>query len=124
MAQAGENEKRTFNRIDFDKPVTVSVNEQPITGQLLDISLKGAMLRVEADAAIVINSPCVLNITLSVEEMITMQATVVWTKDQHLGLHCDSIDLDSITNLKRLLELNMADPSLLDRDLASLIEND
>lgn len=122
MAEAGENEKRSFNRIEFDKPVTISIDEQPYTGQLLDISMKGAMLHVEANETIVIDTPCVLNIALSIEKMIEMQATVVWARDHQLGLHCDSIDLDSITNLKRLLQLNMADPSLLDRDLAALIQ--
>ena len=122
MTQTSENEKRVYNRIDFDKSVTLAVNDQSRTGQLLDISLKGAMLHIETGEDINIDTPCVLTIALSDAEMIEMQATVVWARDQQLGLHCDSIDLDSITNLKRLLELNMADPSLLDRDLASLIQ--
>ena len=37
------------------------------------------------------------------------------------GLVCTSIDLDSITHLRRLVELNLGDPDLLDRELSALI---
>ncbi|MCG8610315.1 MAG: hypothetical protein MI864_07240, partial [Pseudomonadales bacterium] len=32
------------------------------------------------------------------------------------------IDLDSITHLKRLIELNVGDPSLIERELSALID--
>jgi hypothetical protein len=38
-------------------------------------------------------------------------------------LRCDSIDLDSITHLRRLVELNAGDPRELDRELAILIRD-
>jgi PilZ domain len=122
MSEQSGNEQRSYSRVDFDKPVSISVNEQSCIGQLLDISLKGAMLQLESIEDIRIDSVCLLRMTLSEQEVIEMHATVVWTGNNQLGLLCDSIDLDSITNLKRLLELNMADPALLDRELASLIQ--
>jgi hypothetical protein len=36
------------------------------------------------------------------------------------GLQWRNIDVDSLTHLRRLLELNLNDPSLLDRELADL----
>ena len=39
-----------------------------------------------------------------------------------IGLQCESIDLDSITHLRRLVELNAGDPALLDRELSSLLK--
>jgi hypothetical protein len=50
----------------------------------------------------------------------------MWTKvmhveGRHVGLRCESIDLDSITHLRRLVELNSGDPGLLDRELGSLM---
>ena len=122
MSEQSENEKRSYCRVNFDKPVSISINDQSRTGLLLDISLKGAMLQLETNEDISIDTVCQLNMALSEQEMIEMHATVVWIGDNQLGLRCDSIDLDSITNLKRLLELNMADPAFLDRELASLIQ--
>jgi hypothetical protein len=36
-------------------------------------------------------------------------------------LLCESIDLDSITHLRRLVELNAGDPALLERELTALV---
>jgi hypothetical protein len=41
-------------------------------------------------------------------------------KGKHLGLQFDEIDIHSATSLRRLVELNMGDTSLLERDLLSL----
>ena len=42
-------------------------------------------------------------------------------KDHHLGLFCHHIDIDSITHLRRLIELNLGDETLLQRELAELL---
>ena len=42
----------------------------------------------------------------------------------NVGLRCDNIDLDSITHLRRLVELNVGDHNILERDLASLINDE
>ena len=44
-------------------------------------------------------------------------------KANHIGLKCHYIDIDSITHLKRLIELNLADDELLHRELAMLIHD-
>lgn len=42
-----------------------------------------------------------------------MQATVMHVEGRNIGLRCDEIDIDSITTLRRVIELNAADPVLL-----------
>jgi len=37
------------------------------------------------------------------------------------GMICRSIDLDSITHLRRLIAMNTGDPTLLQRELQSLV---
>lgn len=49
-----------------------------------------------------------------------MDGTVVHCEDGHLGFRCDHIDLDSISHLKRLVELNLSDEALLERELSEL----
>jgi len=41
-----------------------------------------------------------------------------------VGIRCESIDLDSISHLRRLVELNLGDPELLNRELSALVSHD
>ena len=50
-----------------------------------------------------------------------MWATISHIDGRHLGLCCTSIDLDSITHLRRLVELNAGDPAILERELTALL---
>jgi hypothetical protein len=43
-----------------------------------------------------------------------------WGKD-HLGFVCKHIELDSVTHLRRLIELNIADHDELERELGALM---
>jgi len=52
---------------------------------------------------------------------ITMHGRLTHIKGQKVGMLCDSLDLDSITHLRRLVELNAGDPDLLERELATLL---
>jgi hypothetical protein len=40
---------------------------------------------------------------------------------RHAGVLCRSIDLESITHLRRLIEVNLGDPAASDRELKALI---
>lgn len=51
---------------------------------------------------------------------IKMDITVAYIEDQQIGLDCKGIDLDSITHLRRLVELNLGDANLLKRELMAL----
>jgi hypothetical protein len=39
----------------------------------------------------------------------------------HAGVLCRSIDLESITHLRRLIEVNLGDPAASERELKALI---
>jgi hypothetical protein len=89
----------------------------------LDISLKG--LLVEHPQKIIIRPEdlCTIKLILGEDIAIDMQAKVTHTDDSHLGLQWVDIDLDSLTRLRRLLELNSSDPEEVNRELAKLIPN-
>ena len=57
-------------------------------------------------------------------EHITMEGKVVHKEDQFIGLECQHIDLDSMTNLRRLVELNTGDENLLGRELSEVLKID
>ena len=48
--------------------------------------------------------------------------TLVFSNEHNnaLGFRCEHIDIDSMTHLKRLVELNLADEALLHRELSAL----
>ncbi len=89
-----------------------------------DLSLKGALLRLPRADAVAVGDPCLLNISLMQMEVgIAMAGEVAHVEGEHVGLLCRSIDIESITHLRRLLEINLGDAALLERELKALISN-
>lgn len=112
-------ERRHFIRVLFQAPGWLSTENDSVPVQVLDISLKGAL--VVALEALPLGTACRLTVPLTeTGESITMAMQVAQAQDHHLGLSCRSIDLDSVTHLRRLIELQLGDPALLERDLAAL----
>jgi hypothetical protein len=52
---------------------------------------------------------------------IAMAGELAHVEGDQAGMLCRSIDLESITHLRRLIAMNLGDASLLDRDLKSLV---
>lgn len=116
------HERRQNNRIAFDAPVIISNAEGEWESSTLDISLKGALISQPHNWHNGKGSKCILDIKLAGDDIyIRMEATVMHIEGGHIGFHCDHIDLESITNLRRLITLNLADEALLERELASLV---
>lgn len=121
MSQISRQEKRIHNRIAFDAPVVISIADRQWQSNLLDISLKGALVNIPDDWDNKPDSHCQLDIQLSGSDIhIQMQVSVKHIENNHIGFQCEQIDLDSISNLRRLVELNMLDESALERELAAL----
>ena len=114
-------ERRHFWRSVFTSPVRFSLAGQAVTARLLDVSLKGALLEVPQPFTGPVGAKGRLEFDLGEGVSISMQTSVAYARDLHVGLHCDSIDLDSITHLRRLVELNAGETGILDRDLANLV---
>jgi len=52
---------------------------------------------------------------------IQMEVHVAHSHDTFIGFECEHIDLDSMIHLRRVLELNLGDPMLLERELNEMI---
>lgn len=120
MTSADNDERRIFHRILFDAPVTISHNSKRFCSKLIDISLNGALLESAPGFAAKPGDTVFLNIRLSEEIFIDMEAQVAHQEHQHLGVHCVHIDMESISHLRRLIELNLGDTALLERELSAL----
>lgn len=116
------DDRRLFSRLILTTEAKLNSAKQCWQTQLLDISLNGAL--VELPEGVTINDgPLMLEFTLHDSEVsIQMQVRVVHQKNNQFGLACQHIDVESISHLRRLLELNLGDASLLDRELERLFD--
>jgi len=113
--------RRQFSRVHFESEARLYLPSGEFAVEVLDLSLKGALLRPESAAFIAVGSKCTLKIRLDDQgTMIRMECTVVHCEAGLYGLSCREIDLDSITHLRRLVALNLGDESLLERELGLL----
>jgi hypothetical protein len=117
---APDRQQRRFSRIPFEVPVTLRLREQSWPAELVDISLHGALIRTPGDFQAALDSRYQLSIHLEGGPDIAMEATIAHQRNDELGLRCVDIDLDSVTHLRRLVELNLGEPELLEREISAL----
>ena len=107
-------DSRRFTRIPFDSQVTVVNGEGKWSSQLLDISLKGILISKPDNWSGNINEHFLVELILNGSDIqIRMEGSVVHIEDDHIGFRCEHIDLDSITHLRRLVELNVGNTEIL-----------
>ncbi|MBC3953359.1 MULTISPECIES: PilZ domain-containing protein [Pseudomonas] len=116
------DDRRRFKRIAFDAKTTLSQGDRNWQVQLVDLSLKGMLIERpepwDADTEQAFNA----DIKLSNEVHVQMDVRLAHDDNGQLGFVCEQITLDSISHLRRLVELNLADHDELERELAALIE--
>jgi hypothetical protein len=117
-------DRRNFQRVVFQQPLTVAQDGQSFPAHLLDISLKGALVQ-SAQWQPATGETAGIAIELGDEEKLLIEAKVrvAHVNDDHVGLEITSIDLQSVSHLRRLVELNMADPQCLERELEHLVSH-
>jgi len=118
------NERRRFQRIAFDAPTVIAQGERHWSAALHDISLKGLLIKTPRDWNGDPNQPFEALIELGDEAKVKMEVVLTRAQPQSLGFVCRHIDLDSISHLRRLVELNLGDEQLLERELAALGNDD
>ena len=117
-------EHRHFTRIPFTSSV-VLVNTQ--TGhksiaQLVDISLKGVLISKPSDWNESDPEQYTLHLQLTGNEAeINLTVKVTRIEKNHIGFITENMDIDTATHLRRLVELNLGNEELLERELSELI---
>jgi len=120
-------ESRHYSRIHFDATVELNIRllEDIHTAHLLDISLKGALVETDKPITSFIQMrSCLMTLTLgSHGEQITMQGKVVHHAGSLIGLEALHMDVDSITNLRKLILLNTGSEDLLETELSHMLNS-
>ena len=114
-------ERRKFTRIPFDASARIQCAAGTFDSEIIDISLKGALLKRPKDLVLAQGEPAQVVIYGSNNSFtISISAIIEHLEDEALGLEYSEIDIDSATHLRRLIELNLGDENLLNRELAEL----
>ncbi|MDN3637392.1 PilZ domain-containing protein [Simiduia curdlanivorans] len=119
-----QQERRRFVRVSFQEPVLLSQNGNTWSCELIDISLKGALLQPPVDCTPIADDALTLTLALDDNNAIQMIGSLVHQQDEQLGLYCERIDIDSMAHLRKLIELNTGDPSAAEREFKRLGQAD
>ncbi len=114
-------DKRHFHRILYAADANLTGSEINKPCRVIDLSLKGCLLQFDSpwDTASE-DMLYTLRLKLSDSIEINMQLSISHVIGNEVGFKCEHIDIDSISQLRRLLELNLGDSTLLERDLLAL----
>lgn len=115
------SERRRFTRVGFDAATHITQNDLSLEAHLVDISLSGLLVETPNNYQLRSDQTAQVQIRLSDDVEINMIASLVHSSDHVLGFHCESIDMDSVTHLRRLVELNIGEDGASDRELSQLL---
>lgn len=113
--------RRQFSRIRFASEAQLYLPSGEFPVEVVDLSLKGALIRPGERVFATVGSKCTLKVRLDGKgATIRMECTIVHRQGSLFGLLCREIDLDSITHLRRLVALNLGGEALLEREFSLL----
>lgn len=114
-------DKRRFHRVLYRAQAQLTdALGQVYPCEVVDLSLRGCLLEFPDPPALDADGLCLLTLPLDPEHIIRMWLSPVHRRGPRLGLVCHHTDLASFTCLRRLVELNLGNPKLLERDLEAL----
>ncbi|MDD2801742.1 MAG: PilZ domain-containing protein [Methylobacter sp.] len=120
MSEQINQDNRQFHRVIYKADATLSFDNKTWLCEIIDLSLKGCLLKFDFNWKEDQEKTYILSLQLSEHQLIQMQLSAAHVIGNTAGFKCDHIDLDSISELRRLVELNLGDSSLLERDLQAL----
>lgn len=105
------NEHRRHPRVSFEAPARLSTPAGDWETHIADISLQGILLEKPEDWPEDFHfDDCHIDVPLNADTHIRMDARVRRiTPDGHIGLEWNSLDVESLGHLRRLLELNLGE---------------
>ena len=114
------DERRHHQRFAFEAEALLTNGNSRWATRVLDLSLRGVLIQRPADWTGHVGTGQTLRVDLTGPRHIDMQVNVVHLSADHLGLHCDRIDMDSFSHLKLVALANLGSEEALNRELAAL----
>ena len=114
-------ERRKFSRVVYQANITLQQDDKQWKGSLVDLSLHGLLINLADNKEIKENSELSVRFTLNESDIdISAKCKLINRTDNTLRLCISHIDIDSISHLKRLIELNVGSSDMLLRQLSEL----
>lgn len=118
-------ERRRFTRVGFDAKALIDVGGESVDTELIDISFKGALVTLPAAGLPSNSGRATLKIRGPNDSFeIRAQVGIAHARHERLALLITEIDLESMTHLRRLIELNTGDEDMVHRELSALADAD
>lgn len=115
---------RHFRRIPFEAEVTLKSENGISTGQLLDVSLKGALIGTDTPTPFKRGEKCSLCIALPGTPIsLDFQAELVHSEELSYGFKFISENLETLTHLRKLIELNTGDAEATRSELTAWLSS-
>jgi len=115
---------RRFRRIPFAAEVSLTVDHDYWTGELLDVAMKGALVETMVPLPISTGTRCQLRIPLPGTTIsLDFDAELVHVEDQQYGFKFISEDLETLTHLRKLIELNTGDAETTRSELSAWLND-
>jgi hypothetical protein len=126
MGHSQTTDRRHFVRIPLERQAYLEADGTRHPCELADVSLKGALVVPQTDWRGSEGTKVELDIMLNDmdDAIIHMRGEIAHVQGDQMGIACHQLDLESATLLRRVVELNLADPDLLERELQAMVETD
>ena len=116
-------ERRQFSRVIYQVPTEISQEHINASGSVQDLSLHGLLIQCDELQRFSQDTPVHVSFKLANSDInIQLEATIVSTINTSMRLRIEHLDIDSISHLKRLVELNVGDDELLYREIEHLTD--
>lgn len=114
------NERRRFRRFPIEGTVRLYSPKAMWAAELIDLSLRGVLIARPADWNGESGGRYRLDVRLEGGVVIGMGGSLARVCEHELAFACEKIDLDSFAKLKRMVELNLGNTEILNRELSVL----
>ena len=116
------SDRRRHPRFPFHSRAQLQVGDTELNGTLMDISLAGALFATDRHLDFPAGTKCRLTIYRHRRSSLSaLGGEIVYCANHLFGLQFLEVSGEAENELRQLIDMNLAPPRLLERDLAALL---
>jgi hypothetical protein len=117
MVVSNNDDRRRNERVGFTTPINIAIivggEKMNLLGSSRDLSLKGIFVNTQNKIPIGTNCSVEVSLSGSINKIVLkMKATIVRETDRGIGIAFDSMDVDTYTHLKNVVQYNSIQDSV------------
>ena len=118
-----EEEHRHFSRVPFEMKVTVEREGDRFQVELINLSLKGMLLRFTQHHPFTIGDWCRIELDLLDSGLLLeFKGEMVHCAGNEAGFKFVQMDVDTMTHLRKIIELNLGDGDHVSEELSFFVK--